>query len=77
RIGDQWQPIAWQEAFELVAERIHAIQQRQGQNAVAVYQGNHSVHNYGLMNHSNYFLGLIKTLNRFSATSVDQLPHHH
>jgi hypothetical protein len=43
---------------------------------VAVYQGNPSVHNYGLMTHSNYFLGLLKTRNRFSATSVDQLPHH-
>ncbi|RMT81962.1 molybdopterin oxidoreductase family protein [Pseudomonas viridiflava] len=76
REGDQWKPIAWQEAFDLVAERLFAIQQREGQNAVAVYQGNPSVHNYGLMTHSNYFLGLLKTRNRFSATSVDQLPHH-
>ncbi|KPB73183.1 Oxidoreductase [Pseudomonas syringae pv. maculicola] len=76
RAGDQWQPIAWQQAFDLVAERLHAIQQRYGQNAVAIYQGNPSVHNYGLMTHSNYFLGLLKTRNRFSATSVDQLPHH-
>jgi anaerobic selenocysteine-containing dehydrogenase len=76
RIGTQWQPISWQDAFEWVAERLLAIQQRHGQNAVAVYQGNPSVHNYGLMTHSNYFLGLLKTRNRYSATSVDQLPHH-
>ncbi|KPB80170.1 Oxidoreductase [Pseudomonas syringae pv. maculicola] len=76
RTGDQWQPIEWQAAFDLVAERLYAIQQQHGQNAVAVYQGNPSVHNYGLMTHSNYFLGLLKTRNRFSATSVDQLPHH-
>lgn len=76
RIGEQWQAIAWDEAFELVAERLSAIQAAHGQNAVAVYQGNPSVHNYGLMTHSNYFLGLLKTRNRFSATSVDQLPHH-
>ncbi|MEE4887732.1 molybdopterin oxidoreductase family protein [Pseudomonas alliivorans] len=76
RSDDQWQPIAWQDAFDLVAERLAALQQREGQNAVAVYQGNPSVHNYGLMTHSNYFLGLLKTRNRFSATSVDQLPHH-
>ncbi len=63
-------------AFALVAERLAGIQARYGQNAVAVYQGNPSVHNYGLMTHSNYFLGLLKTRNRFSATSVDQLPHH-
>ncbi|WP_308725343.1 molybdopterin oxidoreductase family protein [Metapseudomonas otitidis] len=76
RAGSEWQPIGWDEAFALVAERLADIQARHGQQAVAVYQGNPSVHNYGLMTHSNYFLGLLKTRNRFSATSVDQLPHH-
>ena len=76
RVGSEWLPIEWDEAFALVAEKLAAIQERHGQNAVAVYQGNPSVHNYGLMTHSNYFLGLLKTRNRFSATSVDQLPHH-
>ncbi|MCY1407765.1 Nitrate reductase [compost metagenome] len=76
KVGNEWQPIEWQEAFDLVAQRLWAIQQRDGHNAVAVYQGNPSVHNYGLMTHSNYFLGLLKTRNRYSATSVDQLPQH-
>ncbi|MGQ7956663.1 molybdopterin oxidoreductase family protein [Pseudomonas sp. SP16.1] len=76
RIGEQWQAIAWDDAFALVAERLSAIRTEHGHNAVAVYQGNPSVHNYGLMTHSNYFLGLLKTRNRYSATSVDQLPHH-
>ncbi|MDO7902042.1 molybdopterin oxidoreductase family protein [Pseudomonas sp. K1(2024)] len=76
RVGDHWQPIGWDEAFALAAERLWQIQQHHGRNAVAVYQGNPSVHNYGLMTHSNYFLGLLKTRNRFSATSVDQLPQH-
>lgn len=76
RVGNEWLPIDWDAAFELVAERLSAIQAHHGRNAVAVYQGNPSVHNYGLMTHSNYFLGLLKTRNRYSATSVDQLPHH-
>ncbi|MFZ0156851.1 molybdopterin oxidoreductase family protein [Pseudomonas sp.] len=76
RVGDGWQVISWDKAFELAAQKLWAIQQAHGQNAVAVYQGNPSVHNYGLMTHSNYFLGLLKTRNRFSATSVDQLPQH-
>ncbi|MHC6224347.1 molybdopterin-dependent oxidoreductase [Pseudomonas sp. X10] len=76
RIGERWEPITWEQAFSLAAERLWDIQQAHGRNAVAVYQGNPSVHNYGLMTHSNYFLGLLKTRNRFSATSVDQLPHH-
>ncbi|TBU83492.1 dehydrogenase [Pseudomonas daroniae] len=76
RIGERWEVIGWDEAFKLAAERLAAVQAGHGQNAVAVYQGNPSVHNYGLMTHSNYFLGLLKTRNRYSATSVDQLPHH-
>nr|WP_314615125.1 molybdopterin oxidoreductase family protein [uncultured Pseudomonas sp.] len=76
RVGEQWQAISWDEAFALAADKLWAIQQAHGRNAVAVYQGNPSVHNYGLMTHSNYFLGLLKTRNRFSATSVDQLPQH-
>ena len=76
KVDGEWQPIGWEEAFELVAERLAAIRETHGNNAVAIYQGNPSVHNYGLATHSNYFLGLLKTRNRFSATSVDQLPHH-
>jgi anaerobic selenocysteine-containing dehydrogenase len=76
RIGSDWHPMEWQAAFDLVAQRLLAVQARHGQDAVAVYQGNPSVHNYGLMTHSNYFLGQLKTRHRFSATSVDQLPHH-
>ncbi|HGP4173605.1 TPA: molybdopterin oxidoreductase family protein [Pseudomonas aeruginosa] len=76
RVGSEWQPIGWDEAFALVASRLGEIRERHGNDAVAVYQGNPSVHNYGLMTHSNYFLGLLKTRNRFSATSIDQLPHH-
>lgn len=76
RVGQRWEAIGWDEAFALAADKLWVIQQAHGRNAVAVYQGNPSVHNYGLMTHSNYFLGLLKTRNRFSATSVDQLPHH-
>lgn len=76
RVGSEWQAIDWDEAFELVASRLTEIQARHGQNAVATYHGNPSVHNYGVLTHSNYFLGLLKTRSRFSATSVDQLPHH-
>ncbi|MCY1402052.1 Formate dehydrogenase H [compost metagenome] len=76
RVGSEWQSIGWDEAFELVATRLADIRERHGGDAVGVYQGNPSVHNYGLMTHSNYFLGLLKTRNRYSATSVDQLPHH-
>jgi anaerobic selenocysteine-containing dehydrogenase len=76
RVGDSWQQIGWEEAFELVASRLAAIQASHGRNAVGVYMGNPNVHNYGSMTHGNYFLGQLRTRQRYSATSVDQLPHH-
>jgi anaerobic selenocysteine-containing dehydrogenase len=60
RVGSEWQAIDWEAAFELVAERFSAIQATHGKNAVAVYQGNPSVHNYGLMTHSKLFPRLVE-----------------
>ncbi|MFN3580046.1 MAG: molybdopterin oxidoreductase family protein [Pseudomonas sp.] len=76
RTGDKWEEITWDQAFELVASKLAGIQQQHGRNAVAVYAGNPNVHNYGSMTHGNYFMGQLKTRQRYSATSVDQLPHH-
>ncbi len=75
RVGDTWQDIGWEEAFDLVAERLAEIRTRHGHNAIGAYLGNPSVHNYGSLTHAANFLGPLKTRNRFSATSVDQLPH--
>lgn len=76
RVGERWESIGWEEAFELVASRFADIQREHGNNAVGVYMGNPNVHNYGSMTHGNYFLGQLHTKQRYSATSVDQLPHH-
>ncbi|MGH8561118.1 MAG: molybdopterin oxidoreductase family protein [Nevskiales bacterium] len=75
RTADGWQEISWDEAFDLVVERLVAIREQHGANAIGVYQGNPSVHNYGSLTHAQHFLGPLKTRNRYSATSVDQLPH--
>ncbi|WP_339847560.1 molybdopterin oxidoreductase family protein [uncultured Halopseudomonas sp.] len=76
KVGDAWEQIGWQEAFDLIAERLAGIQTEHGRNSVGVYMGNPNVHNYGSMTHGNYFLGQLRTRQRYSATSVDQLPHH-
>ena len=71
-----WREIGWDEAFDETASRILDIQGRYGRDAVAVYQGNPSVHNLGTMLNGRELLKAIKTKNNYSATSVDQLPHH-
>ncbi|WP_245585167.1 molybdopterin-dependent oxidoreductase [Solimonas flava] len=75
RIGERWVELGWDEALDEVAERLAAIRRAHGGNAIGVYMGNPSVHNWGIMTHSGAFLGPLKTRSRFSATSVDQLPH--
>ncbi|WP_432942838.1 molybdopterin-dependent oxidoreductase [Kribbella sp. CA-253562] len=75
RTRDGWEPIGWDEAYTLVADRLTAIQREHGRNAVGVYLGNPNVHSLGAMTHMPTALRLLRTRSRFSATSVDQLPH--
>ncbi len=76
RIGNDWHEISWDQAFDEIARKIKEIQKKFGRNSVAVYQGNPSVHNFGTLLNSGSLLKALKTQNNFSATSVDQLPHH-
>ena len=76
RDGADWRECEWDEAFDTTVSRLSTIAQRHGDNAVGIYMGNPSVHNWGIMTHSYHFFRHFRTRNRFSATSVDQLPHH-
>ncbi|MFK7978432.1 MAG: molybdopterin-dependent oxidoreductase, partial [Saprospiraceae bacterium] len=71
-----WEQISWEAAFDEVANKLKDIGRKYGDNAIGVYQGNPSVHNVGTTLFSPNFVRSLKTKNRFSATSVDQLPHH-
>lgn len=75
RDGEGWREAGWEEALDAAADRLAAVAQKHGGDAVAVYLGNPSVHNYGTLTHGKYLLGPIRTRSRYSATSVDQLPH--
>ena len=76
RQADGWAEISWEEAFDTVAEKLVAVQEQHGQNAVAFYAGNPNVHNYGSMTHASVLRKAVQSKIHFSATSLDQLPHH-
>jgi anaerobic selenocysteine-containing dehydrogenase len=71
-----WQEISWEEALDTTARRLVEISAHHGVNAIGIYMGNPTVHNYGMMTHQGSLFRHFRTDNRFSATSVDQLPHH-
>jgi anaerobic selenocysteine-containing dehydrogenase len=76
RRGSEFEEIGWDEAFDEAASRLKAIRKRHGRKSLAVYLGNPSVHNWGTLLYGPLFIKALAPGNRFSATSVDQLPHH-
>jgi len=76
RTDDGWQRIGWDEAFDEVAQNLKRIKTKYGRNSIAAYLGNPTVHNYGAILFAPPFLRSLRTRNKFSATSVDQLAHH-
>ena len=76
RVGDGWEPIGWDEAFDLVASRFAAIQREHGANSLGIYLGNPNAHHVGSILNAPALVRCLQTRNRFSATSVDQLPQH-
>ncbi|MDA9992444.1 molybdopterin-dependent oxidoreductase [Flavobacteriaceae bacterium] len=76
RTENGWEKISWTEAFDEVEYQIKKIQEKYGNDAVATYQGNPNVHNLGAMLYGGPFLKSLKTKQKYSATSADQLPHH-
>lgn len=77
REGDSWKEISWKEAFDTVADKLKSIGKTFGPDAVGYYQGNPSVHNLGTLFFAGGFFRTLQTKNAFSATSLDQLPHHY
>ena len=76
RTVNGFEPISWDDAFDLVASKLTDIRAEHGDDSVALYLGNPTVHNSGALLFQGYLKQALNTRNRFAATSVDQLPHH-
>ena len=75
RRGSSWEPIPWADALDEATEGLHRVQRKHGRDAVGIYLGNPNAHNLGAMLFGPLLLRTLGTRNRYSATSVDQLPH--
>ncbi len=76
KTADGFIEISWEEAFEITVTKIKEIQAKYGDNSVGSFLGNPNAHNVGNLLFMRPFLKALKTKQRFSASSVDQMPHH-
>jgi anaerobic selenocysteine-containing dehydrogenase len=76
RDGEGWREVSWDEAFDRAAQLLSNVRDRHGRNANGLYLGNPNAHNLGTLLFLRTLSRALGTQNRFSATSVDQLPHH-
>lgn len=77
RTDNGWVEISWTAAIKEVANALADTRKKHGADAVGVYSGNPNVHNSGAILSAPEFIKELRTKNRFSATSVDQLPHQY
>jgi anaerobic selenocysteine-containing dehydrogenase len=75
RVGDTWHEIGWDEALDLTADGLARAITDGGRDALAIYLGNPNAHSLGSLTHGTAMVKSFRTRNKFSATSVDQLPH--
>lgn len=73
RVATGWVEISWEEAFDEVESNLKRIRRELGDEALAVYLGNPTVHTPALLLVPS-FVHALRAKQRFSATSVDQLP---
>ena len=75
RTASGFVPVSWEQALDAAAAGLHAVQKTHGLSAVATYLGNPTVHNHGAALLAPVLVRSLRTRNRYSATSADQLPH--
>lgn len=73
RVATGWVEVSWEEAFDEVEHNLKRIRHEYGGEALAVYLGNPTVHTPALLAVPS-FVHALGAKQRFSATSVDQLP---
>ena len=79
RVGEgpeaEWVEITWDEALDLTADGLARAVNEHGRDALGIYFGNPNAHSLGAQTHGVGMLKTFRTRNKFSASSVDQIPH--
>jgi anaerobic selenocysteine-containing dehydrogenase len=76
RTNGELHEVTWAEAFAAVDERLNAIFDEHGRQALAVYLGNPTVHSMAGGMYTAPLLRALMTTNLYTAATVDQMPKH-
>src|SRR5262245_42783945 len=74
RTATGWEEISWQEAFDLVGERLLAIREKYGADAIGQYNGNPVVHDLGAVLYRPVLRQALGTKSLFNSAAIDTLP---
>ncbi len=74
KTADGWQKISWDEAFDIVEQNFKRIRKQYGNDAIATYTGNPTVHNTGTALTLYDTINAINTRNRYASHSLDSVP---
>src|SRR3954453_11930983 len=75
KVGEDWGEIGWDEARALTADGLARALNEHGRDALGIYFGNPNAHSLGAQTHGAGMIRSLRTRNKFSASSVDQIPH--
>ena len=70
------QEATWEQAWSEINKRLNDIREACGNNSVATYLGNPTVHKVGLLMGLLIFASKLKSENFYTAGTVDQVPKH-
>ena len=74
RRGNEWVKASWDEAFEAIDAALRPLVEAHGPDAIGIYLGNPAAHSTSLVTYAQALLTGFRTRNRFSASTVDQVP---
>jgi anaerobic selenocysteine-containing dehydrogenase len=69
-----WEELGWDEALDLAANKLRAIQEAHGTHAVGLFVGEPTGHDVGALLYTTHFIMTFQTPRMFSSATMDQFP---
>jgi anaerobic selenocysteine-containing dehydrogenase len=74
RDDGSWEEIGWDEALDLAANTLRALQQKHGSHTIGLFVGEPTGHDVGALLYTTHFIQSFQTPRMFSSATMDQFP---